>query len=204
MKPLGRLYAIADASFGDPVQLADRLFDGGARLVQVRNKNGSTRDIFHKVERILSFAPKDAVVIVNDRIDIALVTDAAGVHIGQTDLPPIEARRIVGLDRIVGVSTHSLEQASLADRLPVDYVAFGPVFPTRTKENPDAVVGIEGLAGVCKGVAKPVVAIGGIRLENAGDILRAGAAAVAVIRDILESTDISARVKSWLEVLKTP
>jgi thiamine-phosphate pyrophosphorylase len=200
---LGRLYAVADASFGDPVQLADRLFTGGARMVQVRNKKGSSREVFQQVERILSFAPRDAVVIVNDRIDIALIAGAAGVHVGQTDLPPVEARRALGADRIVGVSTHSLEQACVADRLPVDYVAFGPIFPTRTKENPDAVVGVEGLAAVCRSVAKPVVAIGGIQLQNAAEILNAGAAAVAVIRDILESTDITARVKSWLEALKT-
>ena len=202
MKPLPRLYAIADASFGVPIQLAESLFKGGVRVVQVRNKKANARELLQQVERILSFAPHDAKVIVNDRVDVALVSGAAGVHLGQTDLPPAEARRILGVDRIIGFSTHNLEQAREADKLPVDYIAVGPIFPTTTKENPHPVVGVEKLAAICNEIRKPVVAIGGIKLENAGEVLRAGAASIAVIRDLLDSPNVESRVGSWIEVLK--
>jgi thiamine-phosphate pyrophosphorylase len=201
MKPLPRLYAIADATFGDPIQLATSLFAGGARLVQVRNKTGSARELLHQVERIHLAAPTDADIIVNDRVDVALITENTGVHLGQTDLPPAEARRILGNDRMIGVSTHNLGQALEADTLPVDYVAVGPIFPTATKKNPDPVVGVAGLEAICKTIRKPVVAIGGIRLENARDIINAGAASIAVIRDLLDSPNIAARVQLWMELM---
>jgi thiamine-phosphate pyrophosphorylase len=200
MKPLPRLYAIADASFGDPIQIAKSLFDGGARLVQVRNKNGNARELLEQVDRILFNAPDDAQVIVNDRADVALTAPPAGVHLGQTDLPVVEARQILGSDRIIGFSTHNAEQALAADQLPVDYVAVGPIFPTATKANPDPAVGLETLADICASIRKPVVAIGGIKLENAAVVLEAGAHSIAVIRDVLDSPDIVSRVRRWIEV----
>src|SRR5256885_62554 len=106
MTSLPRLYAIADASFGDPVQLAAFLFNGGARLVQVRNKRVSAAELLAQVDKVMARAPEDARVIVNDRADVALIAGAAGVHLGQTDLPPSPARQILGLDRIIGFSTH--------------------------------------------------------------------------------------------------
>ncbi len=108
MSPLPRLYAIADASFGDPVQLAEALFDGGARLVQVRNKLASSLELLDQVERILKRAPSDARVIVNDRADVARIAGAAGVHLGQDDLSPADARRVLGAGRILGYSTHNM------------------------------------------------------------------------------------------------
>jgi thiamine-phosphate pyrophosphorylase len=202
MKPLPRLYAIADASFGDPVQLSESLFAGGARLVQVRNKKGSVRELLSQVERILALAPIDAEVIVNDRVDVALIADASGVHLGQTDLAPVHARNILGSRRTVGFSTHNLEQALEAETMPVDYVAVGPIFPTSTKENPDPVVGLENLATICRKISKPVVAVGGIQLENAPAVLAAGAASIAVIRDVLHSPNVSSRVQQWVELLE--
>jgi len=193
----GRLYAIADASFGDCVRLAEALFAGGARLVQVRNKEAGAREFLSQVERILSFAPSDGRVIVNDRVDVALLAGAAGVHLGQTDLPPAAARQILGSGRIIGFSTHNLEQAVEADSLPVDYLAVGPVFATSTKDNPDPVVGIEKLAIICRAVKKPVVAIGGITLDNAKAALSAGAASVAVIRDLLAHEDVAQRTRMF-------
>jgi thiamine-phosphate pyrophosphorylase len=193
----GRLYAIADASFGDCVRLAEALFAGGARLVQVRNKKAGAREFLSQVERILSFAPSDGRVIVNDRVDVALLAGAAGVHLGQTDLPPAVARQILGSDRIIGFSTHNLEQAIGADSLPVDYIAVGPVFATSSKDNPDPVVGIEKLAIICRAVKKPVVAIGGITLDNAKAALSAGAASVAVIRDLLAHEDVAHRTRMF-------
>ena len=199
MKPFPRLYAIADASFGDPVTLAVALFEGGARLVQVRNKKAGARELLDQVERILSLAPHDARVIVNDRVDVARVADAGGVHLGQGDLAPDAARRILGAHRIVGFSTHNLDQALEADKLPVDYVAVGPIFPTSTKLNADPVLGIENLALICKSIRKPVVAIGGIQLENAHEVYEAGAHSIAVISDLLDSKDLPRRVRLWIE-----
>src|SRR5262249_57198119 len=137
MKPLPRLYTFADASFGDPVRLADTLFDAGARIVQVRNKKGTARELLQQVERILSFAPHGAEIIVNDRVDVALIAGAGGVHLGQDDLPPVEARRILGPDRMIGFSTHNLQQAMRAQKLPADDVAVGPIFLTATKGKAD-------------------------------------------------------------------
>jgi len=201
MKPLPRLYTIADASFGDPVRLAKDLFDGGARLVQVRNKKGSARELLDQVDRILSFTPDDATIVVNDRVDVALIAGAGGVHLGQADLPSSTARQILGPDSVIGVSTHNLSQAMEAAKLPVDYIAAGPIFLTTTKENPDPVIGLDSLATICNDVSKPVVAIGGIQLEDVMEVLKAGAGSIAVIRDILAAPDITARVKRWIEVL---
>src|SRR5882762_3211279 len=137
MSPLPRLYAIADASFGDPVQLAEALFDGGARLVQVRNKLASSLELLDQVERILKRAPSDARVIVNDRVDVARIAGAAGVHLGQDDISVASARNILGKEAIVGFSTLSCAQAILAEDMPVDYISVGPIFATNSKENPD-------------------------------------------------------------------
>jgi len=203
MKQLPRLYAIADASFGDPVKLAEALFEGGARLVQVRNKNASARDALKQVERILALAPPDALVLVNDRVDIALISGAAGVHLGQTDVPPKAAREILGPNRIIGISTHNLQQAMDADGQPVDYVALGPIFATTTKSNPDPVVGVELLRAASQILHRPLVAIGGITMRNIGDVLDAGAGSLAVIRDLLDTENVAARTRQWLEILKT-
>jgi thiamine-phosphate pyrophosphorylase len=196
------LYAIADASFGDPVALAEKLFAGGVRLLQVRNKKGSSRELLLQVERILSMAPPGAHVLVNDRVDVALLAGAAGVHLGQTDLAPALARQILGPDRFIGLSTHNLEQALEADKLPVDYIGVGPVFRTSSKENPDPVLGLDKLAEICRAVEKPVVAIGGITIGHAPQVRAAGAHSVAVIRDLLASDDVTERARLWRETLR--
>jgi thiamine-phosphate pyrophosphorylase len=201
MKPLPRLYAIADATFGDPVELAGALFDGGARFVQVRNKRACARELLDQVERVVALAPRDARVIVNDRADVALLAGAAGVHLGQTDLPPVSARQILGPDRIIGISTHSWEQSVKAGNEPVDYIAIGPIFATATKENPDPVVGLEMLSQISKTIRKPIVAIGGIQLKNARDVMKAGCTSVAVIRDLLGGSDVASRTGLWIEEL---
>ena len=161
MRSIPRLYAIADASFGDPVAFSELLFSGGVRLLQVRNKKASARDFLQQVESILRMAPRDASIVVNDRIDIAKISKAAGVHLGQQDLPATVARGILGSSPIVGVSTHSMEQALEADNHPVDYIAVGPIFPTASKVNPAPVIGLQMLERICRIVQKPVVAIGG-------------------------------------------
>src|SRR3954466_9384283 len=123
MISLPRLYAIADAGFGNPVILARELFDGGARLVQIRNKNASAREFFDQVVAVLKFAPADSRVIVNDRPDVAYLSGAGGVHLGQTDLPAGGVRKFLSANQIVGYSTHNPSQAMEAQALPVDYIA---------------------------------------------------------------------------------
>jgi len=137
-------------------------------------------------------------IIVNDRVDIAIAVEADGVHLGQDDLPPERARLLMGDSRIIGFSTHSLEQALAADSAPVDYIAIGPLFQTRTKDKPDPVVELETVTEIRRMVAKPLVGIGGIRLETAASVIEAGADSVAVISDLLSARDISERTRSFL------
>jgi thiamine-phosphate pyrophosphorylase len=198
MNRLPRLYAIADASFGNPVRLAEDLFSAGIRLLQIRNKKAGARELLLQVETILAIAPSDSFVIVNDRVDVARIAAAGGVHLGQTDLPVTVARGILGAASMIGFSTHNLAEAQSADQMPVDYIAVGPVFETSSKENPDPVLGVRKLEQICKAVRKPVVAIGGIKLRNLDDVFGAGAQSVAVISGLLDTTDIVARTKEWM------
>ena len=194
-----RLYAIADASFGDPIELSRRLFEGGARLVQLRNKPAGARELLHQTEAILRLAPPDARVLVNDRVDVALLAGAHGVHLGQDDLSVEAARSILGSQAIIGFSTHNLTQALQADQMPVDYVAVGPIFLTRSKQNPDPVLGLEAFRAICGRVQKPVVAIGGITFDTGPEVFEAGATGIAVISDLLRDPDISGRTRRWCE-----
>jgi len=198
MISLPPLYAIADAAFGDPVELARQLFDGGARLVQVRNKTAGAGKLLRQVEAILQLAPKDCRVIVNDSVDVALLSGAAGVHLGQGDLPAAMARKILPPNSIIGVSTHNLEQALLYQSEPVDYIAAGPVFQTSTKANAEPTIGLEGLREICASVKRPVVAIGGITRQNASAVFECGTTSVAVISDLLKFQDVTRQTAEWL------
>ena len=193
-----RLYTIADATFGDPVTLARELIEGGARIVQVRNKNASSRELLNQVDAVLKFAPADCRVIVNDRADVALLAKAGGVHLGQNDIPPQNVRNILQPEQWIGFSTHSLEQALESEQFPVDYIAAGPVFPTSTKADAEPVIGLHGLREICSRVRRPVVAIGGITMENARDAIACGAASVAVISGLLRAHDVARRTAEWL------
>jgi len=201
MIPLPRLYAVADRSFGDPVQLAVALFEGGAQLVQIRNKTAGARALLAEVEAVMRVAPPDARVVVNDRADVARIAAATGVHLGQRDLPAFLARKVLADGQIIGSSTHSLSQAIEADKTPVDYIAVGPVFSTTTKENAEPVVGLERLREICSQVRKPVVGIGGITLESARDVFDCGVASVAVIGDLLKHGNVAARTRDWVRYL---
>jgi thiamine-phosphate pyrophosphorylase len=163
------------------------LIAGGARLIQLRDKNSSPRDFYHQAAAALRLAIESGVgLIINDRVDIALALKADGVHLGQNDLPVESARRLLGEAAIVGLSTHNLEQAENASTLPIDYVAFGPVFGTQTKLNPDPAVGLNLLERVRSVVGDlPLVAIGGINSTNVKEVLEAGADTVAVISCLL-------------------
>jgi len=202
-----RLYAIIDAtSLTMPeLALAEALARSGVELIQYRNKTAASRQLF-EVSRQLSktLRPRGVRLIVNDRPDVALLSGAGGVHVGQEDLGVEEARAIgenASLkDWWVGISTHTLEQVSAADRTSADYIAFGPVFPTSTKQNPDAVVGTELLRRARQLTSKPLVAIGGITLQRAAEVYRAGADSLAVVRDLMCAPDPGARASEFLEV----
>jgi thiamine-phosphate pyrophosphorylase len=203
---LPRLYAITDDRRSvSHVEQARAFASAGVRLIQIRAKHASGRDLYAMVVAALeAVRGTGALLVVNDRVDVAVAAGADGVHVGQDDLPVTAARELIGRDRILGVSTHSLQQASKANALPVDYVAYGPVFSTGSKENPDPIVGLNGVAEARAILEKPLVAIGGISLERAPSVVDAGADSVAVISDLWDDSSISNdRVASYLRTLGT-
>lgn len=197
------LYAILDP---EQVQvslpeMASRLAASGVALVQLRDKKSSAARVLARARELKAvLAPLGVRFLLNDRPDIAAIADCAGVHVGQDDLLPEDARRIVGPSRWVGVSTHTLDQLRVAAATSADYIAIGPVFPTSTKENPDPVVGLDFIRAARRLTGKPLVAIGGITLETAGEVFRAGADSVAVIRDIVAAQDPAERARAYLTV----
>jgi thiamine-phosphate pyrophosphorylase len=209
-KSLGRLCAVVDVEAAaragwTPVDLATAFLTGGARLLQVRAKSLPGAAFLDLATRIVDLArPAGAAVIVNDRADIARLAAADGVHVGQDDLLPSAAREIVGREAIVGISTHTESQLRAAAVQPVTYIAIGPVFQTATKATGYAPIGLEGVrlaAGIGRGAGLGVVGIGGITLGRAADVLTAGAAAVAVITDLLVHGDPEDRVRSYVRRL---
>lgn len=202
---LPRLYVILDAALltVPETECTQKLADAGVRLLQYRNKSASSRQLFEFSRRLSSLlAPSGVSFVVNDRADIALLAGASGVHVGQDDLGAEEARSVIGAGKLVGVSTHTLEQFERAMETSADYVAVGPVFSTSTKANPDPVVGIDFIRRVRGLTSKPIVAIGGIRLEQAAEVIRAGADSVAVSSDILLAPDPGKRARQYIELLE--
>jgi thiamine-phosphate pyrophosphorylase len=187
--------------------LADAYLAGGARFIQIRSKHAASAAFLGMCEDLVARARKaGAAVIVNDRADIAKLSAADGVHVGQDDLDPASARRILGGAAIVGVSTHSSEQVRAAAGMPVDYIAVGPIFGTSTKDTGYRTVGtafVSEAVGILRRAdcAAPIVAIGGITLERAPEVMRAGASSVAVISDLLSTGNPEARVREYLRAL---
>jgi thiamine-phosphate pyrophosphorylase len=197
------LYAILDPSLisAPLVPFAQNLAAAGVTLMQLRDKRATAAKIFAQSRELAAvLCPVGVRFIVNDRPDIAAIAGASGVHVGQEDLPAEDARKIIGPARWVGVSTHNLQQFREANATSADYIAVGPIFPTASKENPDPVVGLELLRAVRKLTTKPLVAIGGITLERAADVFRAGADSVAVIRDLICAGNPADRASEYLAV----
>ncbi len=190
---LPKIYPITDTRMTDLSHAAQvqRLIEGGATLIQLREKYASPKEFYNQAKAALEIARKNNVkIIINDRVDIALALKADGVHLGQDDLPPEHARKILGEKAIIGFSTHNLQQVADAVTLPIDYLAIGPVFITKTKENPDEVVGIEGIKKTRNLIGEfPLVAIGGITFENFRNVLQAGANSAAIISDLLSEPE---------------
>jgi thiamine-phosphate pyrophosphorylase len=193
--PLPRLYAILDvtcftASLRTTSAIADfarELMLGGVTLMQYRNKEGDTRAMLSHAREIQRVLEGKVKLIMNDRADLCVAAGYDGVHVGQEDLSPEGARLVVGSERMVGVSTHNLRQLQEAAAGPSDYLAYGPVFPTTGKKNPDQLVGLQGLRAARAATKKPLVAIGGITRANVKSVMEAGADSVAVITDLLSS-----------------
>ena len=186
-----------------PLDLARAFVAAGAPLVQIRAKQLPSSPLLDLSDRVVQMAAAGRCpVIVNDRADIARMSQAAGVHVGQDDLLPREARAIVGSEAIVGYSTHTIDQVRAACTEPVSYIAVGPVFGTGTKDTGYQAVGLELVTAAAKAAGRiPIVAIGGIKLENARSVVDAGAAAVAVISDLLTNGDPRGRIAAYLQAL---
>ncbi|NTU93804.1 MAG: thiamine phosphate synthase [Chlorobiaceae bacterium] len=165
-----------------PVELAGMALDGGARMVQLRRKGASGRELFEWAVRVQELCHRhEAIFIVNDRVDIALAMNADGVHLGQEDLPVAAAREILGPDAVIGVSVSCVEEARKAHNDGASYIGLGHIFPTSSKEKSSPPLGTTAIETVSKAVDLPVVAIGGIGPVNAAGVIRAGASGIAVI-----------------------
>ena len=185
-------------SHAEQVELLSK---GSATLIQLREKHMSARE-FYEQARVA--ARPGVRLIVNDRVDVALAIGAHGVHLGQDDMPPDAARRLLGLDAIIGYSTHNIEQAVAATKFPIDYLAIGPIFATMTKSDTAPVLGLDGLRTVREAIGDfPLVAIGGITHSNARDVIRNGADSVAVISALFSnSTGIIEATRGFLQDLQ--
>jgi thiamine-phosphate pyrophosphorylase len=192
---LPKLYAILDvAGFAPPLRTAAALVEyarelaaGGVTLLQYRNKLGTAGEMLSHAREIRRLVGKGVTLIMNDRADLCIAADYDGVHVGQDDLSPEGARVVIGGDGMLGVSTHNFEQLQQAEAGPADYIAYGPVFPTSSKERHDPLVGLEGIRDARAATSKPLVAIGGITRANARAVIEAGADSVAVISDLLSA-----------------
>jgi thiamine-phosphate pyrophosphorylase len=204
---LSGLYLILDPAVAGSRSLADLVrtaLDAGVRLFQLRMKTPETRGLYAMAAALCPLARAGGgTFIVNDRVDVAKAVGADGVHLGQEDLPLADARKILGPDKLIGISTHTLAQALEAEAGGADYIGFGPIFPTATKANPDPVVGVAGLREVRAKVRIPIVAIGGITPKNAADVRAAGADCCAVVSAVLSAPDPGKAIAELVKVIES-
>ena len=204
--PISRLYAIIDPDQTGGVEVlgvTEALLSAGIRLIQYRHKQSAAGELFQVARQMAERVGRyGGTFMVNDRADVALAAGADGVHLGQEDLPVELARRVMTSGtKLIGCSTHTLEQVRQADRSSADYIAFGPVFATESKAAPDPVVGLARLRAARQETRKPLVAIGGITLDNAPSVIAAGADCVAVIGDLLRRPDVGAHAREFVKIL---
>ncbi len=200
MQHLGGLYVILDpsATANDLSTILREAAAAGVRLFQYRDKQASMRQAYERAKQLRAVAHELRVTfLVNDRCDLALAIDANGVHLGQDDLPVHHARRLLGFGKLIGLSTHNVEQVSAAAQFDLDYIGFGPIFATTSKEHPDPVVSLEGLRAARALTKLPLFAIGGITAERYAEVLEAGANGAAVISAILRAADIATAVRTF-------
>lgn len=204
MISLPRLYAILDtsrfASSKELLEAAEELAAAGVTLLQYRNKSGSARQLLDQTQELRNRLGNSVKLIVNDRADLALAAGFGGVHLGQDDLSPEGARKVIGPELWLGVSTHNPEQVTEGDKTSADYIAVGPVFATASKANPAPVIGLEGIRRARDLTRKPLVAIGGITRVNCRAVIDAGADSVAVISELVRDPRKSA--EEFLRILR--
>jgi thiamine-phosphate pyrophosphorylase len=197
------IYPITDKRLsGETSHLAivRELIRGGASFIQIRDKETPPRELLDDMRRCVEYAARFEVrIIVNDRCDLALLSGAAGAHLGQDDLPPMAARTVLGRRAVLGFSTHTPAQVRQSNHLPLQYIGFGPIFATSTKPNHSPVVGLGVLRRACRQSTRPVVAIGGIGLEQIQCVLEAGAAGAAVISTLMRAKSIARRMEQLLK-----
>jgi thiamine-phosphate pyrophosphorylase len=205
---LPKFYPILDPEIAarhgiDPVIAAQQILEGGATILQFRHKGFFSREVFVQLERVAELCRHaDALFVVNDRADLASLTNAA-LHLGQDDLTPTAARKVVGTKTLIGFSTHNERQLRAAITEPADYLALGPIFGTSSKNNPDPIVGIDELRRLRPLTDRPLVAIGGITRGNAQSVLAAGADSVAIIGDLFpEDGNVRARIEEWISLTR--
>ena len=201
-QPISGLYVILDPSVCSERPLRDALVlsaKAGAKIFQYRNKTASMKEAYAEALPLRQAAADLGVLfIVNDRCDLALAVDADGVHLGQEDLPYAEARKVMGPNKIIGLSTHNADQVREADRLKPDYIGFGPIFKPGSKQDHDPIMGVAGLRAIRSLTPSPIFAIGGITLDQVGEVMRAGANGIAVISAVLKAPDIKQAVSDFL------
>jgi len=200
---LPRVYPITDkrlARKNSHLAIIREIRRGGARFVQIRDKDTPPRELLRDLEKCREYAETHGMtLILDDRSDLVLAAGLTGVHLGQEDMPPEAARSILGKKRIIGYSTHTIAQAKASCSLPVDYIGFGPVYATVTKTNAGHAAGLKKLANVCRIAAVPVVAIGGIGLEEIPRVLETGAAGAAVISAIMTAESIAKQMELFIK-----
>jgi len=200
-----RLYAITGEQFHpgrDLIEVMEEAILGGVDIIQLRDKKSGKDELLRKAKALRELTRRHGVTfIVNDHIDIALEADADGVHLGQGDMPLPEARKIVG-NKIIGISTHAIEEALLAERQGADYIGVGPVFPTKTKEDVVAPVTVSYVREVAQRIRIPFVAIGGIKLHNVDEVIHAGATRICAVSEIVGSRDVRGTCQAFLRKLE--
>ncbi|HUH64969.1 MAG TPA: thiamine phosphate synthase [Syntrophales bacterium] len=185
------------------VEVVKQIIEAGIRVIQYREKKKSDREMYEECLRIRDLTREaGAAFVVNDRVDLAVLVGADGVHLGQDDLPPPAARKIAGDKMIIGLSTHSPAQAEAALRLGVDYIGVGPIFATETKKDTIAPVGLEYLDYVVKNINLPIVALGGIKEHNIAEVYERGARCIALVSEIVGARDIGAKVRALRKAMK--
>jgi thiamine-phosphate pyrophosphorylase len=202
---LPRLYVILDATLLkiSAKECAKSVVDAGVRLIQYRNKHASARELFETSRELAEYLnPIGVQFIVNDRADVAVLAGARGVHVGQHDLGVEQTRRVMGEGKWVGISTHCVGQFGSALETSAEYIAVGPIFATGSKQSPDPVVGVGFVRETRAMTDKPMVAIGGITLERAAEVIEAGADSVAIISDILRAENVGKRARQYVDLLE--
>ena len=207
MKQIGRLHVLTDTllqSRFSHLELAKMAIGGGADTIQFRQKVGATREMIEIVRQLKQLCKDSGVtLIVNDRLDVAIAADAHGVHLGQDDFPIPLARKLLGEGRIIGGSAATLEEAQKCLAEGADYIGFGPVYPTTSKADADPVTGIKLLKQAVEAIPLPIIAIGGISVENTPEIMRAGARGIAVISAVCCQEDPEQATRALRQALQT-